>query len=141
MNARNHVFAGIYLPRHLPTVHNCPGQHGNIHCFEGYEFGNVTDALDNIAFFVINCYPNDLPAEEVDINRFYHALANTSKHVMGGIYTMEGLRSVIDMAEEIAGSREKLLERPFVSFMTLMMSPLVIGGDLLPSIFSHAKRQ
>ncbi len=89
-------------------------------------YAKMTDALDNIAFFVINCYPDDVPTEDVDINRFYHGLANTSKHVMGGIYTMDGLKSVISMAEEIAGGQKKLLERPFVSFITLMMSPLLM---------------
>jgi trimethylamine---corrinoid protein Co-methyltransferase len=89
-------------------------------------YAKMTDALDNIAFFVINCYPDDVPTEDVDVNRFYHALANTSKHVMGGIYTMDGLKSVIKMGEDIAGSKEKLLERPFISFITLMMSPLLM---------------
>ena len=89
-------------------------------------YARMTDALDNIAFFVINCYPNDVKEEEVDINRFYHAFKNTAKHVMGGIYTMDGLRSVIKMSEDIAGGKEKLLKRPFVSFITLMMSPLLM---------------
>lgn len=89
-------------------------------------YAKMADALDNIAFFVINCYPNDVPTEDVDVNRFYHSLSNTSKHVMGGIYTMDGLKSVIKMGEDIAGSKEKLLERPFISFITLMMSPLLM---------------
>ncbi len=89
-------------------------------------YAKMTDALENVAFFVINCYPQDVPTEDVDINRFYHALANTSKHVMGGIYTENGLKEVMRMSEEIAGGKAKLLERPFVSFITLIMSPLVM---------------
>jgi trimethylamine---corrinoid protein Co-methyltransferase len=103
-------------------------------------YAKLTDALDNIAFFVINCYPDDVPTEDVDINRFYHGLANTSKHVMGGIYTMEGLRSVISMAEEIAGGKEKLLERPFVSFITLMMSPLLMEVTYTDFLIEVARR-
>jgi len=89
-------------------------------------YARMTEALENIAFFVINCYPNDVKTEDVDVNRFYHALANTSKHVMGGIYTEQGLRDVIKMGEDIAGGKKKLLERPFISFITLMMSPLTM---------------
>lgn len=89
-------------------------------------YAKMTDALENVAFFVINCYPQDVPTEDVDVNRFYHAFANTSKHVMGGIYTMDGLKDVIKMSEEIAGGKAKLLERPFVSFITLIMSPLMM---------------
>ncbi len=92
-------------------------------------YARLTDSLENIAFFVINCYPDDVEIEDVDVNRFYHSLANTSKHVMGGIYTMKGLKDVISMGEDIAGGKEKLLARPFLSFITLMMSPLVMETD------------
>jgi len=102
-------------------------------------YAKMTDALENIAFFVINCYPTELPAEEVDVNRFYHAFANTSKHVMGGIYTMDGLRSVINMAEDIAGGKDKLRERPFVSFITLMMSPLLMEVTYTDFLIETAK--
>jgi len=103
-------------------------------------YATMTDALDNIAFFVINCYPNDVKEEEVDINRFYHAFKNTSKHVMGGIYTMDGLKSVISMAEDIAGGKQKLLERPFVSFITLMMSPLLMEVTYTDFLIEVARR-
>ncbi|MFU8795038.1 MAG: trimethylamine methyltransferase family protein [Dethiobacteria bacterium] len=103
-------------------------------------YAKMTDALDNIAFFVINCYPNDVKEEEVDINRFYHGLKNTSKHVMGGIYTMDGLKAVISMAEDIAGGKEKLKERPFVSFITLMMSPLLMEVTYTDFLIEVARR-
>jgi len=103
-------------------------------------YAKMTDALENIAFFVINCYPYDVAEEEVDINRFYHALANTSKHVMGGIYTMDGLLSVIKMAEDIAGGKDKLLARPFVSFITLMMSPLLMEVTYTDFLIEIARR-
>lgn len=103
-------------------------------------YAKMADALDNIAFFVINCYPNDVDIEAVDLNRFYHALANTSKHVMGGIYTMKGLKRVIKMAEEIAGSPAKLKERPFVSFITLMMSPLLMEVTYTDFLIEVVKR-
>ncbi len=103
-------------------------------------YAKMTDALDNIAFFVINCYPDDVPAENVDVNRFYHALANTSKHVMGGIYTMDGLKKVINMAEDIAGGKEKLKQRPFVSFITLMMSPLLMEVTYTDFLIEVASR-
>ncbi len=103
-------------------------------------YAKMTDALENIAFFVINCYPNDVTTEDVDVNRFYHAFANTSKHVMGGIYTMEGLRQVISMAEDIAGSPEKLRQRPFVSFITLMMSPMVMEVQYTDFLIEVSRR-
>lgn len=79
--------------------------------------------LDNIHFYMLNVFPNELPVERVDVNRFAAALNNTRKHVMGGIYTVEGVRNVIKMAEMIAGSPEKLREKPFLSFVTCSISP------------------
>lgn len=92
------------------------------------DIARLVDALDNVSFYVINTYPTDVPDEAADINRFFWAVTNTTKHVMGGMYTMQGLRDAISMCEEIAGGAEKLRERPFVSFITLMVSPLVMDG-------------
>jgi len=94
----------------------------------------LVDALENIHFYVIPTYPNDLQPEDVDSNRFYASVLNTSKHIMGGIFTRDGLRKVIRMAEEIAGSKEQLRKKPFISFIACVMSPLKIDGfygDLL----------
>jgi trimethylamine--corrinoid protein Co-methyltransferase len=84
------------------------------------------DALDNIHFYMLNVYPNDLDEKDVDVNRFGAALNRTRKHVMGGVYTVEGVRNVIKMAEFIAGSPEKLRDRPFISMVTCVISPLTL---------------
>ncbi|HID31352.1 MAG TPA: trimethylamine methyltransferase, partial [Desulfobacterales bacterium] len=83
----------------------------------------LVDALDNIHFYMLNVYPNDLPVEDVDVNRFGAALNRTRKHVMGGVYTVDGVKNVVKMAEIIAGSPERLRERPFISMVTCPISP------------------
>ncbi|OEU47941.1 MAG: trimethylamine methyltransferase [Desulfobacterales bacterium C00003060] len=83
----------------------------------------LVDVLDNIHFYMLNVYPDDLPVERVDVNRFGAALNRTRKHVMGGVYTIDGVRNVIKMAEFIAGSPQKLRERPFISMVTCPISP------------------
>jgi len=97
----------------------------------------LVDRLDNIHLFLLPTYPNDLPVEQVDVNRFFAGLDNTSKHIMGGLYTMEGLKRVIKMAQTIAGSPEKLRERPLISMIACTISPLKIDkeyGDYLITI-------
>jgi trimethylamine--corrinoid protein Co-methyltransferase len=89
----------------------------------------LVDALENIHYFVISCFPNELKKQDVDVNRFYAAIRNTSKHVMGGVYTKEGVQNIAKYAEMIAGSREALLRKPFLSFITCVMSPLVMDKD------------
>lgn len=104
------------------------------------DFACLTDALNNLAFHVIHTYPDDVPTKDVDANRFYWALTNTSKPVMGGMYTMDGLREAIQIAEMIAGGADKLRERPFASFITLMVSPLVMDPHYTDFLIEVAKK-
>jgi trimethylamine--corrinoid protein Co-methyltransferase len=90
------------------------------------DMARLVDVLDNIHFYMLNVYPNDLSKKDVDVNRFGAALNHTRKHVIGGVYTPEGVRNVIKMAEFIAGSSDKLRERPFISMVTCVISPLTL---------------
>ena len=87
----------------------------------------LVDHLDNVHVFTINVFPNEIQDKDcIDVNRFFHSLDNTAKHVMGGVYSMQGCRDVVRMAEMVAGGAGALRERPFVSFITLVISPFKI---------------
>jgi len=97
----------------------------------------LVDKLDNIHLFMLPTYPNELPVEQVDANRFFAGLDNTTKHVMGGVYTSDGVKNVIKMAEIVAGSAEALRDRPLISMITCTISPFRMDktyGDLLVTI-------
>ncbi len=89
----------------------------------------LVDKLDNIHLFMLPTYPSELPIEQVDVNRFFAGLDNTTKHVMGGVYTLDGVNQVIRMAELVAGSAEKLRQRPLISMITCSISPLKMDGQ------------
>ena len=104
------------------------------------KMARLVDALDNIHFYMLNVFPNDLPVEQVDVNRFGAALNRTRKHVMGGVYTVEGVKNVIRMAEIIAGSPEKLKKRPFISMVACNISPFKLDqsyGQLAMEVAKH----
>jgi trimethylamine---corrinoid protein Co-methyltransferase len=85
----------------------------------------LVDKLPHCDFVVMPIYPTDVPEAVVPVNRFYACLANTTKHVMGGVGTPEGARDVIALASQVAGSLEALRARPIVSAITSwMVSPL-----------------
>jgi trimethylamine--corrinoid protein Co-methyltransferase len=101
------------------------------------QIARLVEALDNIHFYMLNVYPNELTVEQVDVNRFGAALNRTRKHIIGGVYTVEGVRNVIRMAEIIAGSPEKLRERPFISMVTCPISPFKLDemyGQLIMEV-------
>jgi trimethylamine--corrinoid protein Co-methyltransferase len=97
----------------------------------------LVDKLDNVHFFLLPTYPNELPFEQVDVNRFFAGLDNTTKHIMGGVYTLDGAEQVIRMAQIVAGSAENLRQRPLISMIACIISPLRIDktyGDMLVTI-------
>jgi len=89
----------------------------------------IVQNLDNIDFFVVPVFPDDAGKEGADEARFFNAMKNTTKHIMGGIYTLEGQKKVIDSAVRIAGSEKELKEKPFISFIANIMSPLIMETD------------
>ncbi len=90
----------------------------------------LVEVLDNIDLFTINVFPSEIEdRDRIDANRFFHALDNTRKHVMGGIYSLAGCERAVAMAELIAGGGEQLRARPFVSFITLVISPFKIDRE------------
>jgi len=95
------------------------------------DMARIVDALDNIHFYLIPIYPTDLPEDQVEISKYYASLANTTKHVQAGVYTLRGIRDVVAMCERIAGNPEALRARPLVSFITSwMVSPLKFATDV-----------
>jgi trimethylamine--corrinoid protein Co-methyltransferase len=85
----------------------------------------LVDALPHCDFVVMPVYPTDVPEEHVPVNRFYTCLANTTRHVMGGLDSVAGARQIIELGTMIAGSLAALQERPIVSAITSwMVSPL-----------------
>lgn len=99
----------------------------------------LVDALDNVHFFVIPCHPHDAAEDDVDVNRFFHAMNNTTKPIMGGIFTESGVDRVINMAALAAGGMEKLVEKPFISFISSILSPLKMDGLRTRILFKSAK--
>jgi len=87
----------------------------------------MVDTLENIHLFTINVFPQEVEHKDhIDANRFFYSLDNTTKHVMGGVYSLTGCKKVVRMAELIADSPQALREKPFISFITLLISPFKI---------------
>ena len=90
-----------------------------------YKLGRLVDALDNIHFFLRPCIPTDIPVEAYDINTFFACLKATSKHVMAGVGNEAGFHKVLDLASMVAGGRQELVEKPFISVIaSFAISPL-----------------
>ncbi len=92
----------------------------------------LTEALPELDFFVLPLTPTDIPLESIAVNRFYAALAQTGKHIMGGLIDLDGARQVFELGVLLAGGEDALRERPFISCMTSwMVSPLTFDPHVV----------
>lgn len=85
----------------------------------------LVEQLKNIHFFQAPIVPTDIAEDDLSLNSFYAGLSGTHKNVQESVTSAEKVDDIIEMASIIAGSKEELLERPFISFVTSwMISPL-----------------
>ena len=99
----------------------------------------LVDRLENIHLLLLPTYPSELTVDQIDVNRFYAGLNNTSKHIMGGVYTLDGIQNVIKMAEVVAGGKEQLRKRPIISMIACCMSPLKLDEHYADMMIAIAK--
>lgn len=105
------------------------------------QIGRLVDALDNIHFYLRACVARDIPIELLDVNTYYAAITNTTKHVTVNCFSVASLRDIIGMAAMIAGSREALRERPIVSITACWtVSPLRYAPETV-EILTEVVRQ
>jgi trimethylamine--corrinoid protein Co-methyltransferase len=90
-----------------------------------YQLARLTDRLDNIHFFVRPCAPTDIPVNDHDANAIFACLRGTAKHVMSGLTNEAGVHKMLDIAAMVAGGREVLTQKPFISVIaSFAISPL-----------------
>ncbi len=95
------------------------------------DMASLADALPHCDFLVIPLVPTDVADEHMPLNRFYTSLSCCSKHVMGGVYSLDGLQQVIELGSALAGGLEALQARPIVSNITSwMVSPLHLDTEV-----------
>ena len=134
----NRVYAGTGGTA-LYIYHPDTGQKQHASLDDLKRIAKLVDGLDNIHLFMLPTYPNELPIEQVDVNRFFAGLDNTTKHVMGGVYTLDGVNRVIQMAEMIVGSAKQLIESPIISMIACSISPLKLDGHYGDLVVNIAK--
>ncbi|UCC61362.1 MAG: trimethylamine methyltransferase family protein [Dehalococcoidia bacterium] len=92
---------------------------------------SLVEHLDHIHAYIIACQAHDIKPINYHLLDFYNAFNHTTKHVMGGCTDLHGAEQMWKLASIIAGGEDKLHERPFVSVITNMISPLTTEASTL----------
>ena len=99
------------------------GQRRPATCKDLHDIISLVDELQYIDLISLPVYLNDVPKENVDVNRFYAGLKNSTKHIIGAVYTTAGLAKVCKMAEIVGGQDWKA--KPIISIVLCpVISPL-----------------
>lgn len=91
----------------------------------------LVEHLENIHFYVIACQAHDLEPRYYHLNDFFQAFNNTTKHVMGGCDSIEGVEQAWEIACLISGGEQKLKDKPIFSVITNPISPLTLETNTL----------
>jgi len=97
------------------------------------------DAIPEINAFTTAVASLEAPAHVKDLYEARAVFCNTTKHAILDAENGKNARLVIDMATAIAGSREKLRERPFITLCICPTSPLEIIEGASEVVIETAK--
>jgi trimethylamine--corrinoid protein Co-methyltransferase len=99
----------------------------------------LADYLDEIDVYERAVGAGDVPPESVQLHNAEAWLPNTSKHGFMGPGNGYLLKKIVEMAAAIVGGKDKLQERPIISFITCPVSPLQLVKESCEIIIESAR--
>jgi trimethylamine--corrinoid protein Co-methyltransferase len=99
----------------------------------------LADYLSEIDVYERAVGAADVPAETVQLHNAEAWLPNTSKHGFMGSGNGYLTKKLVEMAATITGGKDKLRERPIISFITCPISPLQLVGESCEIIMETAR--
>ena len=99
----------------------------------------IVDYLSDLDVYERAVGASDEPIESVQLHNAEAWLPNTTKHGFMGPGNGYLLKKIVEMASAIAGGKNKLLERPIISFVTCPVSPLQLVRESCEIIMESAR--
>ncbi len=100
----------------------------------------VADALKNVDFLMSLCMISDETQVLADVHEVDAMMQNSTKPILTWAFTAKNLSMIIDMAEEVAGRKQALREKPYIIVYAEPTTPLVHTKESLEKIILLAKR-
>jgi trimethylamine---corrinoid protein Co-methyltransferase len=101
----------------------------------------LVDALPNIDFTICGSEASDYPVDLVARVAFRETVLNTTKPVGFVCNDVDDLSDILDMAANLAGGAEALVQRPFIIHYAEPISPLVHYAPAIRKLLCCARRQ
>ena len=99
----------------------------------------ICDYLDSVDVYERAVGAADVPQQVGQLHNAEAIFANTTKHVFMGPFSGYLLSKIVAAASVIAGGRDRLRQRPLISFITCPVSPLKLVRDTCEIIMGAAR--
>lgn len=99
------------------------------------------DALENIDFVMDLGTPTGVPENIADIHAFRTMVENTTKPIVHWGFDIEQYEDMIDIASIVAGSLEKLQQKPFFFLYSEPTSPLLHSREAIEKVLFAARKK
>ena len=150
-NARNEAFSKS-IPRDalvIATASSAPdilgpdtGEERRSRSGDIARIAHLINQLDGIDVFSISVHADDAPPDQFSLSRFYPAVKNCWKPVRTSVIDEREARQIIKLGSEVAGSQERFMERPFITFgYCSIVSPLTMDFDSTEMLMFYAENK
>ena len=100
----------------------------------------LVDCLDEISFHMCMGIASDVNPDIADIHHFEAMVNNTEKPVVYTAWNLDNLKTIIQMAEIVAGGEEQLRNSPFLALYTEPISPLILAEESTQKLMFMAEK-
>jgi len=101
----------------------------------------IADALENIDFIMSMAKASDVPDIRTDRHHFEAMTLNSTKPVIFDAHDREGLSDIIKMASLACGSKETLVQKPYIMHYAEPNSPLTHSKAALEKLLTMAEER
>ena len=100
----------------------------------------LVDALPNIHFLMCMGIASDVDGSISDLYHFREMVANTSKPIVYTAWSVQNLRTIVEMAEAVAGGPAALQRSPFCALYSEPIAPLIHARESCEKLLYICKK-
>jgi len=137
--AETNVWLDVAFEDGVPRFTRLPGSVERLNAA-----AHLCEHLEHLDFFIrcVNIRDKEVTRDNKDVNKFLASLNHITKHVQGGLTSLEALDDVILLGQIIAGGEEAFAAEPVLSFITCVIkSPFQIVDDTAEKLIEIAARR
>jgi len=101
----------------------------------------IVDSLPEIDFLMCSGIADDVNSQITDIYHFEAMVSNSSKPIVFTSWSLDNLRTIVEMAEAVAGGAEALRANPFIILYAEPISPLIIQPESAQKLIFMAEKE